>query len=101
MKGSQEIRNHYLHSFHSLKAFTSENHEEKKEESSFIFPYHYPPTAAKYMDTRDMHRACQSAAAETMAINCGPEHNGVPEASLAVAVDLFSAVMVTWVCALC
>lgn len=25
----------------------------------------------------------------------------VPEVSLAVAVDLFSAVMVTWVCALC
>lgn len=73
----------------------------KKQESSFIFPYHYPPTAAKYMDTRDIHRTCQSAAAETMAIHCGPEHNGVPEVSLAVAVDLFSAVMVTWVCALC
>lgn len=53
------------------------------------------------MDTCDTQRACQSAAPEIMVIHHSPERNGVPEASLAVAVDLFSAVMVTWVCALC
>lgn len=53
------------------------------------------------MDTWDSGRAAQWAAPETMVIHHSPEDNGVPELSLAVAVDLFSAVMVTWVCALC
>lgn len=53
------------------------------------------------MDAWDTHRACQSAAPENMVRHHSAEYNGVPEVSLAVAVDLFSAVMVTWVCALC
>lgn len=100
-RAPRTLENHYSHSFHLLKVFTSENREEKTEESSFIFPYHYLPTATNYMDTWDTNRACQSAAPEITVIHHSPEHDGIPEESLAVAVDLFSAVMVTWVWALC